>query len=160
MSEFTPLNETQLLDDQIRNRLELARESLQAAGFYAYIMLDEHQRWCVAADDEAGRIDITVKDGDYVVELWNSSPGLYVEEESEWRRNALERLARRVVPNISQGMLLPNQEATWSQEDHGVAVRSTHRVSFERAMDIGALCRSELPVLEELLTYVERQVVS
>ena len=37
------------------------------------------------------------------------SPGLFMEEESLWRREALERLARRVVPNVARGMLEEHQ---------------------------------------------------
>ena len=143
-----------------RRALEPVRDSLAAAGFYAYGTLDETNRWTVAADDEAGRIDVRIGPDGFEVELWASSPGLYAEEENEWRRRALERLARMTIPGIARGHLAPHQTAAWDETDRGVAVRLRYELPFTRAADVGAFVRARLPELEEVLTFVERQVAS
>jgi hypothetical protein len=140
--------------------LEQARSALSTYGFYAYVMLDEHQQWCVAADDEDGRIDIYLDSGDYVVQVCGISPGLFMEEESLWRRQALERLARRVVPNIAQGMLDANQRARWSDEDQGVSVCTTHRIDAGSPEQLPVVSRQALSQLDDLLTLVESQLRS
>ena len=43
-----------------KQALEPVRESLRAAGFYAYTTYDDQQRWTVAVDDELARIDVRV----------------------------------------------------------------------------------------------------
>jgi hypothetical protein len=98
------------------------------------------------------------KDG-FEVELWATSPGLYAEVENEWRRRAMERLARMTIPRIAQGMLEPYQSAEWDEVDHGVGVRITFEIPFTRAGDIGSIVKTRLPELEELLTFVESQIV-
>jgi hypothetical protein len=149
LPEFTP--------DE-RQYLEIARDHLRDAGFYAYVMVDDMQRWCAAADDEAGRIDIRLDDRWYTIEVCASSPGLYMEEESEWRRQALERLARRVVPNIARGMLEPNQSARWSDDDHGVTVCVSYDAGIDRPEEIPAVARRAFLELDDLLTRVEAQL--
>jgi hypothetical protein len=143
-----------------RRALEPVRASLSEAGFYAYETLDDQHRWTVAADDEAGRIDIRVGPDGFEVELWASSPGLYAEEENEFRRRALERLARMTIPNVARGFLQPHQSASWDEVDQGVAVRLRYALPFTRADDVGAFVRGKLPELEELLGFVETQVAS
>jgi hypothetical protein len=88
------------------------------------------------------------------------SPGLFSEEESEWRRRALERLARRVIPNVARGMLEPNQSASWSENDEGVAVGMTFRLPLSQADSIGAFVRRALPEIDDLVTEVESQLRS
>ncbi len=143
-----------------RRALEPVRRSLAEAGFYAYGTLDDQNRWSIAADDEAGRIDVRVGADGFEVELWATSPGLYVEEENEFRRRALERLARMTIPNIARGFLAPHQSAAWDEVDHGVAVRVRYELPFTRAAEIGAFVREKLPELEDLLSFVETQVTS
>ncbi len=143
-----------------RRALEPVQASLIAAGFYAYGTLDDQHRWTIAADDEAGRIDVRVGADGFVVELWSSSPGLYAEEENEFRRRALERLARMTIPNIARGFLEPHQSANWDEVEHGVAVRLSYELPFLRAADVGAFVRAKLPELEKLLGFVEQQVTS
>jgi hypothetical protein len=140
--------------------LERARAELSTHGFYAYVMLDEHQQWCVAADDEDGRIDIHLDAGDYVVQVCGTSPGLFMEEESLWRRQALERLARRVVPNVAQGMLDEHQSAFWSDEEQGVSVCTAHRIDAESPDQLPVVSRQALSQLDDLLTLVESQLRS
>jgi hypothetical protein len=143
-----------------RKALIPVEQSLLDAGFYAYGTLDDKDRWIVASDDEEGRIDVSVGKDGYEIQLWATSPGLYAEVENEWRRRAMERLARMTVPRIAQGMLKPYQSAEWDEVELGVGVRITFEVPFTRVADIGSIVRSRLPELESLLTFVESQVIS
>jgi hypothetical protein len=143
-----------------RKALVPVEHSLRNAGFYAYGTFDDQHRWTIASDDEEGRIDVRLGHDGFEIELWATSPGLYADVENEWRRRAMERLARMTLPRISQGMLEPYQTAEWDEVDQGVGVRITFEVPFTRADDIGAIVRSRLPELEQLLTFVESQVVS
>ena len=143
-----------------RRALEPVRVSLAEAGFYAYGTVDDANRWTIAADDEAGRIDVRVGADGFEVELWTSSPGLYADEENEFRRRARERLARIVLPNIARGFLQPHQSATWDEVDQGVAVRLRYELPFTRGDTVGAFVRGKLPELETLLAFVESQVTS
>ncbi|CAN5774043.1 hypothetical protein BH20CHL4_BH20CHL4_06050 [soil metagenome] len=147
-------------DTEERRLLELARSALSLNGFYAYVMLDEHQQWCVAADDEEGRVDVHADAGGYVVQVCSSSPGLFMEEESVWRRQALERLARRVVPNVARGMLDEHQTATWNDDDHGVSVCTSHQVAAESPGQVPLVARQALTRIDDLLTLVESQLRS
>jgi hypothetical protein len=143
-----------------RRALSPVQASLEAAGLYAYGMLDDQHRWTIAADDEAGRVDVRIGADGFLVELWASSPGLYMDEENTFRRRALERLARMTLPRITEGRLDAHQSAEWDEVDHGVAVRIRFEVPFTRADDIGGLVREHLPELDELLSFVESQVAS
>jgi hypothetical protein len=153
-----------LADDRLtpeqKSLLAQARQSLADEGFYAYGKLNDRQHWVVAIDDEQGQADVRLEDGSYVIEIRGVSPGLFSEEESEWRRRALERLARRVIPNVARGMLEPNQTASWSEHEEGVAVGMTYTVPFEQAADIGAFVRAALPRVDDLVTEVESQLRS
>ncbi len=143
-----------------RRALAPVQRSLSDAGFYAYGTVDAQNRWTVAADDEAGRIDVRVGGDGFEVELWASSPGLYAEEENDFRRRALERLARMTLPNIARGFLAPHQSAEWDEIDQGIAVRLRYELPFTRADDIGPFVRAKLPELEQLLGFVETQVTT
>ncbi|MER3437355.1 MAG: hypothetical protein C4346_07060 [Chloroflexota bacterium] len=143
-----------------RRALEPVQRSLVEAGFYAYGTFDDQHRWTIAVDDEAGRIDVRVGADRYEIELWASSPGLYADEENEWRRRALERLARMTIPAIARGYLAPHQRVEWDEVDHGVAVRLIYDVPFTQAADIGRFVRERLPELDALLAFVEERVTS
>ncbi|MGH2560276.1 MAG: hypothetical protein ACRDJH_14530 [Thermomicrobiales bacterium] len=143
-----------------RKALAPVKASLEAAGFYAYGTFDDQHRWVIASDDEAGRIDVRVGADGYHVELWASSPGLFIDEENEFRRRAHERLARMTLPRVTQGMLAPHQSAEWDEVDQGIAVRLRFELPFARGEEIGQLVRERLPELDELLGFVESQVVS
>jgi hypothetical protein len=143
-----------------RRALAPVQASLAAAGFYAYGTLDDANRWTIAADDEAGRIDVRVGPDGFEVVLWASSPGLYAEEENEFRRRALERLARMTLPNIARGALQPHQSATWDETDRGIAVSLRYELPFTQGDQVGAFARQRLPELDELLTFVESRVAS
>lgn len=153
-----------LADDRLapeqKRALAQARQSLADEGFYAYGMLDDQQRWVVAVDDELGQADVRLEGDHFIVELRGVSPGLFSEEASEWRRRALERLARRVIPNIARGMLEPNQFASWSESEEGVAVGMTFQLTLGGASDIGPFVRQALPQIDDLVTVVESQLRS
>lgn len=136
------------------------RAAMTAAGFYAYATLDEQNRWTIAADSEHGHVDVRVGTDGFTVELWDSSPGLFADEENEFRQRVLERVARMTLPRIAQGLLEMHQSATWDDVEHGVVVRIAYDLPFGRAEEIGDFARDRLPELEDLLTYVEQQVTS
>ena len=141
-----------------RAALEQVRQSLIDAGFYAYGRLDEQHRWGIAVDDEIGRADVRIGDDGYEVELWASSPGLYADEENEWRRNSRNRLARMMIPNIARGLLEAHQHASWDEVDEGVAVTEIYQLPFNRTNDVGAFVKSHLPELEKVLIQIESQL--
>jgi hypothetical protein len=145
---------------RVRALLVPARKSMEDAGFYAYNTFDQQQRLTVASDDEMGRFDIWVEGDDFVITLWASSPGLFVEEENQWKRRAMERLARMTLPRVSQGMLASHQEAMWDEDDHGIAVRLTYRLPVDEALHVGLFVRQHIPELDELLEFVERQIAA
>jgi hypothetical protein len=165
--EFAPIGDsvegvlgTEPTDELLRSRYLLApaQRSMEQSGFYTYSTFDQEQRLTVASDDEAGRFDIWIDGDDYVITLWSSDPGLYMDEENEWRRRAMERLARITIPRVSEGMLASHQQAMWDEEDHGVAVRLTYRLPVEEAVNVGPFVRDRIPELNELLGFVERQL--
>ncbi len=162
--DYNPKLDRYLADDRLtqeeKAHLAQARQSLADAGFYAYGMLNDRQQWVVAIDDELGQADVWLDGSDFVIELSGISPGLFSEEESEWRRRALERLARRVIPNVARGMLEANETASWSEHDAGVRVGMTYRLPFEQAAEIGAFVREILPRIDDLVTEVESQLRS
>lgn len=148
-------------DDVIgRDRLALApaKDALVRAGFYAYGMLDEENRWAIAVDDELGRVDVRVGDDGLLVVLRASSPGRYADEESPWRQRSRARLARMTLPRIARGFLQDHQEAFWDEEEEGIAVIERYQLPFNRADDIGDFVREHFPKLESVLEVIERQL--
>ncbi|MGB3328116.1 MAG: hypothetical protein WBA46_04125 [Thermomicrobiales bacterium] len=148
-------------DDVIgRDRLALApaKDSLVAAGFYAYGMLDDENRWAIAVDDELGRVDVRVGHDGLLIILRASSPGRYAEEESPWRQRSRARLARMTLPRITRGFLQDHQEAIWDEDEEGIAVIERYELPFNRAPDVGAFVRAHLPGLEAILDVIERQL--
>jgi hypothetical protein len=141
-----------------RLALEPARASLVEAGFYAYGMLDDQNRWTIAVDDEAGRVDVHVGDDGLDVALWVSTPGIYADEESEWRRKSRARLARFQLARINRGLLASNQVAIWDEVDEGISLSERYQLPFTRTTDIGAFAREHLPQLELLLESIGRQL--
>ena len=143
-----------------RRALDPVREVLGQAGFYAYGTLDDQGRWTVAADDEAGHVDVRVGSDGFTIELWGSSPGLYADEENEFRRRMLERLVRMNLPAVNRGLLEPHQNALWDETEGGIQVRLTYELPFTRRDDIGAFVRDRLGELEATLAFVESRVTS
>jgi hypothetical protein len=144
--------------EQDRIALEDVRQVLRDAGYYAYGRLDDKNRWSIAVDDEIGRVDVRIGDDGYEISLWASSPGLFADEENEWRRKSRNRLARLMVRNISRGQLEPNQSAEWDEVDEGVAITETWQLPFTRLPDIGAFVQEHLPKLEDVLAGIEAQL--
>jgi hypothetical protein len=134
------------------------RQSLVEAGYYAYETIDEQNRWSVAVDDETGRVDVHIGQDGLEVVLWASSPGLYADEENEWRRHSRSRLVRMSLPAINRGLLEPHQRAVWDETEQGVAVTETYELPFTRSEHIGGFVREHLPKLEDLLVMIERQL--
>lgn len=141
-----------------RRILEPAQAALTEAGFYAYGTIDDQNRWTVAADDEAGRIDVRVEDQGLVLSLWSSSPGLYADVENPWRRRRMEGAAQRAIARVARGFLESHQAATWDEVDQGVAVSERFLVPFSRAREMGRIVQAQLPPLLGLLEEVERRV--
>jgi hypothetical protein len=141
-----------------RRLLLPVQKSMEQAGFYAYFTVNQEARVTVASDDETGRFDIWIVADEFVVTLWASNPGLYMDEENAWRRRSMERLARLAIPRIAQGMLDAHQEAMWDDDDHGVAARLTYYVPLSYADSIGDFVRHRIPELAEVITLVERQL--
>lgn len=146
-------------DTIARDRLSLdpVKASLIDAGFYAYGMIDDTNRWTIAVDDELGRVDVHVGDDGLDILMTVSSPGLFADEESDWRRASKARLARIQVGRISRG-LDPHQRAFWDDVDEGIAVSERYQLPFTRSGDVGAFVREQLPQIEELLERIERQL--
>jgi len=141
-----------------REALAHARQSLIDAGYYAYGMVGDDHRWVIAVDDELGRADVRIGDDGLEIVLTVTSPGLYADEESEWRRASRARLARISLPNITRGFLEPHQSARWDEVEEGVAVSETWQLPFIRAGDVGGFVRDHLPPLGDVLTRIESQL--
>lgn len=163
MTPFPPESDIDDLDPRdtiARDRLALAPvlDSLKQAGFYAYGTLDDQSRWTIAVDDELGRVDVRVGDDGFHIVLQMSSPGLYADEDNIWRQRSRARLARISIPRIARGFLEPHQSAMWDEVDEGVAVSEHYELPFNRAADVGAFVREQLPKLESLLELIEREL--
>lgn len=141
-----------------REALAPVQSALEAAGFYAYGTVDTEHRWVISADDEAGHIDVRVGDDGFQVDLWTTSPGLFSEEENEFRRRAMERLARRTLPAVEQGFLEQHQAAWWDENEAGPAARIRYELPFVRAADAGVFVRDQIPELERLIAFIETQI--
>jgi hypothetical protein len=143
-----------------RRALDPVRDVLAEAGFYAYGTLDDQGRWTVAADDEAGHVDVRVGADGFAIDLWGTSPGLYADEENDFRRRMLERLVRMNLPAINRGLLGPHQSAAWDDAEGGIRIHLTYELPFTRREDIGDFVRDRLGELEETIAFVESRVVS
>ncbi len=143
-----------------REALAPVRTSLEAAGFYAYGTVDDENRWVISADDEIGHVDVRIGEDGFQVDLWTTSPGLFSEEENDFRRRAMERLARMTLPSVQQGFLAPHQAAWWDETEAGPAARIRYELPFTRAEDAGVFVREHLPELEQLIGFIESQVAT
>ena len=132
--------------------------SLEAEGLYAYITLDDENRWTVASDDEQGRVDVRLDDGDYEVVMAATSPGMYADEDNAYRRRSLERLARMLIPRVARGYLADHQKASWDEVEAGVAVQVRYVLPRAEPEAIGPFVREHFEELEELLSFVEEQI--
>ena len=138
--------------------LRPAVRALEKIGLYAYITLDEENRWTVASDDEAGRVDIRLDGDRFEVIMTATSPGMYADEEQPYRRRSLERLARMLVPRVSRGFLAEHQQASWDEVEAGISVRVRYLLSRDDPDAIGPFVREHFEELDELLSFVEEHV--
>jgi hypothetical protein len=141
-----------------RTLLAPVEHALRTEGFYAYGTLDDENRWTVAVDDEAGRVDVRLGPDGIVLDLRATSPGLYADVDHPFRRRRLERAAQFALPRVARGYLEPNQAADWDEFDHGIAVTVRYVVPLARAAEVGRIVRLRLPELEDLLALVETRV--
>lgn len=142
-----------------REALQPVLQELSGAGLYAYITVDDMSRWTVASDTEFGRIDVRVGADGYELDVWDTSPGLFWEEEEDHRREAFERLARVSLPAIARGMLDAGQQAWWDDADHGVGVRVYCELPFSRQEQIVAIAQRQLEILNDTIALLERRLV-
>lgn len=162
MSDNDPTNRPEspeperLREDQ--KTLESVRQALRQDGFWAYGTIDESNRWSIAVDDELGRADVRIGQDGFEIEMRASSPGLYAEEDSPWRRQSRSRLARLQIPRIARGYLESHQTALWDETIEGVAVVEMVEMPFHRAEDIPGFIRDRLPRIEDLVTMIEREL--
>jgi hypothetical protein len=139
--------------------LEPVAGFFRAAGYYAYRTLDDENRWCVACDLEDGHIDVRIGADGYDLDVWATSPGMYVDEENERRQHALERLARINLPGIRRGFLEDNQTLEWSFQERGVALRSRYALPFSAGERLPDVAMQQLDELNQMLRYIERRLV-
>ena len=151
------VDEERLWTDQ-RSALEPVRAVLEEAGFYAYRTIDQSSRPVVACDTEAGHVDVRIGADGLVLEVWATSPGLFLEEEDLRRRAALERLARISMPALARGMLGPGQEIWWDEADHGVGARLREELPFAARERLGGIARRRLAELNDLIALVETRL--
>lgn len=151
-------DEAQLERAAANEALRPVVRSLEASGLYAYITLDDENRWTVASDDEQGRVDVRLDDGDYEVVMAATSPGMYADEDNAYRRKSLERLARMLIPRVARGYLADHQKASWDDVEAGVAVRVRYVLPRAEPEAIGPFVREHFEELEELLSFVEEQI--
>ena len=143
-----------------REALAPVRDALEGAGFYAYGTIDDENRWVISADDEAGHVDVRVGPDGYQLELWATVPGLFSEEENDFRRRAMERLARMTIPAVRQGFLAAHQFAWWDENEGGPGARIRYELPFTAADQAGTFAREHLPELEKLLDFLATQVAT
>lgn len=132
---------------------------LSASGLYAYLMVDDMSRWTVASDTEYGRIDVRIGADGYELDVWDTSPGLFWEEEEDHRREALERMARVSLPAVARGVLDAGQQAWWDEGDHGVGVRQRYELPFAQREQLADIARRQLEILNDAITLLERRLV-
>jgi hypothetical protein len=130
------------------------------AGLYAYRTLDDENRWCVAIDIEEGHIDVRIGDDGFELDVWASSPGLFVDEEDPRRRHALERLARITIPGIRRGFLEENQQLQWSDSERGLSLRARFILPFSRDAQLPRIALDQLAELNRTLMLLERRITS
>jgi hypothetical protein len=147
----------QRLGDRIALQPVIAE--LAAAGFYAYMTVDDMSRWTVASDTEYGRVDVRIGSDGFDLDVWDTSPGLFWEEEEDHRREAYERMARVSLPAVARGVLNAGQQAWWDDGDHGVGVRVHYELPFSLREQIGAIARRQLELLNDTIALLEQRLV-
>jgi hypothetical protein len=133
---------------------------LKDAGFYAYRTLDEENNWSVAVDIEEGHIDIRIGEDGYELDVWATSPGMFIDEEDPRRRHALERLARISIPGLRRGFLEENQVLEWNDLERGLSLRSRFVMPFSGGERIPQIALDQLRDLNQHLLMIERRMAS
>ena len=141
-----------------RAALAPVADALRAAGFYAYVTLDAESRWSVACDTDEGRIDVRIGADGLDLDVWDTSPGLFADEEDDRQRIARERLARLSLPAVARGFLEPGQDVWWDEFEHGIGVRLRVHLPFTAQSGIGAIAKRRLAELNEVIALVESRL--
>jgi hypothetical protein len=136
-----------------------AASIFKSAGFYAYRTLDDENRWCVACDLEEGHIDVRIGADGYELDVWATSPGMFLDEEDERRRHALERLARISLPGLRRGYLEDNQDLEWSQQEQGLALRASFALPFAAGPRLPDVAMEQLAELTRAMRFFERKLL-
>lgn len=142
-----------------RDLLNRVAVVMNDAGFYAYVHIDDQNRWSVSVDTEDGHADVRLGGGLFVVEVWDTSPGLFWDEEDQRRFHAKERRSRIVMPALARGLADPDQEVWWDEQDHGVGARVRDQVPFDEITEIPRRVTLQFDRLNELMAEVERRLL-
>jgi len=132
----------------------------RSAGLYAYRTPDEENRWSVACDLEDGHIDVRIGDDGYELDVWSTSPGMFLDQEDQRRLAALERLARISLPGIRRGFLEPHQTVEWREDERGIAVRQQYQLPFSAGERLPMVALERLSDVNSLLHFIERKLAS
>lgn len=143
-----------------RDALEPIAGLFRDVGLYAYVSIDDENRWCVACDVEEGHIDVRIGADSYELEVWSTLTGMYVDEESERRKQARERLARITVPGIQRGLLDDRHRLRWDDFEQGLQLRKLVEVPFSAGQRLPAIAFEQLAELNDTLEFIERQISS
>jgi hypothetical protein len=143
-----------------RHALEPIAAVFRDVGLYAYVTIDDENHWCVACDIEEGHIDVRIGLDSYELEVWATLTGMYVDEESERRRLARERLARITVPGIQRGLLDESHRLGWDDFEQGLQLRKLVEVPFSAGRRLPAIAFEQLTELNATLEFIERQISS
>jgi hypothetical protein len=143
-----------------RIALEPVVRILRDAGLYAYRTIDEENNWSVAIDLEEGHVDIRIGEDGYELDVWATSPGLFVDEEDPRRRHALERLARISIPGLRRGFLEENQILEWNDLERGLSLRSRFVLPFSADERLPQIALDQLRELNQHLSVIERRIAS
>jgi hypothetical protein len=131
----------------------------KSAGFYAYRTLDDENRWCVACDVDEGHIDVRIGADGYELDVWATSPGMFLDEENERRQQALERLARISLPGLRRGYLEEHQSIEWRDDERGIALRTSFAVPFSADTRLPDIASEQLQELNRALRFLERKLL-
>lgn len=142
-----------------RAALEPIVHNFRAQGVYAYGTLDDENRWCVAADLESGHIDVRIGLDGYELDVWATSPGMFVDEENERRKKAMERLVRVSIPGIQRGYLDENHLLTWDDFEQGIALRKSVALPFSVDSRLPEIAMHQLDELNDTLEFLESRLI-
>ncbi len=150
--------------EQVRKRQAWAAlrpivDILRREGYYAYLTLGADNEWLVACDTELGRVDVRIGSDGLLVEVWDTSPGLFWDDEDEGWRAARERLARIALPAVARGLLDPDEEAWWDETDHGVGLKLRLQVPFGAQHVLPHVLEEMLARLNDDLSQLERRLI-